>query len=207
MEIEKIVDYQMDQNCYLVHENKKGFLIDPGGCPEKIIERVKKLQVELCAILLTHGHYDHICGTDAVLEEWSIPVYGSELCEKNAKSPILNVSSLFGEDFSLKCPVLPIADGEEKSFAELPVTCISTPGHTDCSVCYRIGNVLFSGDTLFLRSVGRWDFPNGDLDALKHSLRDRLYQLPDEVLVFPGHGNDTSIGYEKKFNLTIRNGD
>ncbi len=207
MKIEKIIDYQMDQNCYFVYEGTKGFLIDPGNCPEKIIKKIKECQAEPAAILLTHAHYDHICGTDKIIREWSVPVYGSAECRNNVKSTVLNVSSMFGEEYVLPCPVLLFADGETKVISEIPVTCLKTPGHTDCSVCYRIGDHVFSGDTLFLRSVGRWDFPNGNFEALEGSVKNCLYQLPDEVKVFPGHGNDTSIGYEKKFNLVIRNGD
>ena len=91
-------------------------------------------------------------------------------------------------------------DGEEITVCGESLKVMKTPGHTDCSVCYILGNVIFSGDTLFYASVGRTDFPGGSMSAIVRSLREKLFLLPKETVVYPGHGDETSIGYEEKYN-------
>jgi glyoxylase-like metal-dependent hydrolase (beta-lactamase superfamily II) len=93
-----------------------------------------------------------------------------------------------------------LEDGEEMDFEGIRVKCIYTPGHSDCSVCYKIGENLFSGDTIFKGSIGRCDLPTGNMDIIEDSIRNIIYKMDDDTVIYPGHGGSTTVGYEKKYN-------
>ena len=194
MEIKNIVSYEMDQNCYLITENGCGILIDPGIDTFKIIKETEDISINY--ILLTHCHFDHLYSLNEIRGEKK--VVGTKNCSFNMIRP----------EISLASPqVLPKAscdiemeDGEEMDFDGIKVKCIHTPGHTNGSCSYLVENNLFSGDTLFSGTVGRWDLPTGNLEVLRDSIKNKLYKLSDEIKVFPGHGDSTTIGYEKKYN-------
>ena len=209
MIIEKIIDFEMDENCYILY--KKGcsvcLLIDPGANYSKIINYLEEKNLQLSHILLTHCHYDHISSIKELKEKTAAVVLSGEECKENIKSNIINVSMMFGKDLSGDFVDETFSDREEKEIAGIKVKCIKTPGHTNCSVCYQIDDNIFSGDTLFLRTTGRWDLPTGDFDTLKESIQNKLYKMDEHCKVFPGHGNSTTIGYEKKYNLSISNQD
>lgn len=198
MNIKKIVSTETDQNCYLISENGKGILIDPGLDTFKIIRETEGIEVNY--ILLTHCHYDHIYSVNE-LRKGKI-VAGSRKCSENMINPkitLLNCS----DDLKVKCEMI-FGDGEEKVLDGIKIKSISTPGHTECGMCYLTEDNLFTGDTLFYKSIGRYDLPTGDVDELEHSIKNKLYNLPDEIKVFPGHGRETTIGFEKKNNLYFR---
>ena len=204
MIVKKIIDFDMDQNCYVINKEKNGdcIVIDPGGSTDKLKSYLIENKLNPKAVLLTHCHYDHTSGLEELKKNFDFKVFSSSECSENIKNPVLNVSEMFGKSFSgdyVDC----IVGEEEFSVCGLSIKCIKTPGHTDGSVCYLIENNLFTGDTLFLRSVGRWDLPTGSYNSLVSSLRDKIYKMDDEIKVLPGHGNDTSVGYEKKFNMSI----
>ncbi len=204
MNIEKIVSIDMDQNCYLVYDDKKhGAIIDPGFSSYKILKAIEEKNVDVKYILLTHCHYDHIFSVNK-LRGHKI-VLGTLQCDKNIRKSSYNLSDLTGKPFEIDGLDKIVEDGEEFFVGDIKFTAIKPPGHTDGSVCFLAEDNLFSGDTLFLRSVGRWDFPTGSGKTLVRSIKEKLYTLPDNINVFPGHGEKTTIGYEKKFNMYIEN--
>ncbi len=205
MKIERIVNYYDSQNCYLVYdENGDGVLIDPGSEFERIEERVRESGVNVKGIFLTHCHYDHIRSLDEVRKKFSARVYASFECNQNIQNPSVNLSvfndKVLKED---QCEEI-LTDGCITKIGNLEIKTITTPGHTDGGVCFLAEEHLFSGDTLFLRSVGRCDFPKGDIKALEKSIKTKIYTLDDDIIVHPGHGNDTKIYYEKRYNTYVR---
>lgn len=190
-------------NCFfLINEDTKEVLvIDPADYAQKIIEWMKSENLKPVAILLTHGHFDHIMGVEGIRKEYGIPVYASRDEVDVLAKPQLNVSTMMGAYLSMKADEL-FADGDVLELAGMKLKVISTPGHTIGSVCFYIEEekVLISGDTLFEASVGRTDFPTGSSRQLIESIKTRLFILPDDTSVFPGHGGTTSIGYEKLHN-------
>ncbi len=203
MKVEKIISSEMDQNCYLIYgDGKKGALIDPGRDYKKIQNKINELGVEVEYIILTHCHYDH---TEGVLKlRDGKKLVCSPSCNNNIKSSKNNLSIFSGNGFTLENADIIISDGEKLTVDEIEITAILTPGHTDGGMCFLADNKLFSGDTLFKNSIGRWDFPTGSGKALINSIKNKLYTLPDETVVYPGHGEDTTIGYEKKNNMYIK---
>lgn len=198
MYIKRIVSEEMDQNCYLVSKGNKGILIDPGIDTFKIIKETQGFEINY--ILLTHCHYDHIYSVNELRK--SKIVAGSKVCSDNIINPKITLIDS-EQNFERGCDII-FTDGEEKVLDGIKVKGIYTPGHTGCGICYLIEDNLFSGDTLFFGSVGRCDLPTGNAYELKNSIMNKLYVLPEETKVFPGHGRSTSIGYEKKNNLYFR---
>ena len=190
-------------NCFfLINEDTKEVLvIDPADHAQKIIEWMKSENLKPVAILLTHGHFDHIMGVEGIRKEYGIPVYASRDEVDVLAKPQLNVSTMMGAYLSMKADEL-FCEGDVLELAGMKLKVISTPGHTIGSVCFYIEEekVLISGDTLFEASVGRTDFPTGSSRQLIESIKTRLFILPDDTSVFPGHGGTTSIGYEKLHN-------
>lgn len=208
MIIKTINNYFNDENTYIVYDetSKDGVVIDPGCGDNLINEFVNKNNISLKYILLTHCHYDHISDVKALKKKYDIKIVSGEKCAENLPNSDINLSEP-GLGYKLTENIdIALGDNESINLSGISFKCIYTPGHTSCSVCYLCDNNLFSGDTLFLRSVGRWDLPTGDQATLEKSIPERIYTLADEINVFPGHGNKTSVGYEKKFNLFIKAG-
>lgn len=205
MKFDAIFDNETSENTYLVYdeETKNGVIIDPGCTLDKISKLIADNGVTVRYILLTHCHYDHIASLTALKEITGAKAVASEKCNENLGNIGVNLTRHgLGRDITESADIV-LGDGEVVTVDSMDIRCIATPGHTDGGVCYLVGNDLWSGDTLFLRSVGRWDLPTGDYATLETSIKNKLYVLPDEVRVHPGHGSATSIGYEKKFNLCI----
>lgn len=205
MVIKKITDYNTDENCYVIYKEncKNCIVIDPGNVQEKLFEFIDNNSLSIETVLLTHCHYDHMSGVMAIKDKTGAKVFASQKCSENILNSVTNVSLMFGENFQYDCVDRILSDGEEFISAGINVKCIYTPGHTNCSVCYLVCGILFSGDTLFLRTTGRWDLPTGNFEELLNSLKNNLYLMDENIKVYPGHGDKTSIGYEKKFNMSI----
>ena len=196
----------MVQNVYLYYDenSSEGVLID-AGCNDadakEIATLVDEKGITIKAVLLTHGHYDHIMGVYKIKRITSAEICCHETEVEALENAEINRSAIHGINIEVKPDKL-LADGDEIRFGNTILTVIHTPGHTPGCVCYydSENGVLFSGDTLFKETIGRTDFPNGSHDQLIQSLKKKLFILPDETKVYPGHGNNTTIGYEKKYN-------
>lgn len=206
MRIKCMVVSAMEENCYIVgdEDTKEGIIIDPGAEGDSILEFVEKEGINIKAIVLTHSHFDHIGAVNQIKNKLCVDVLCSAEEKQVAESAIYNLSANFGMPFSIKIDKT-LVDGEEYSFGSLKFKTILTPGHTIGGACFYFENegVLFSGDTLFRMSVGRSDFPLGDGEELINSIKNKLFELPDYVQVFPGHGDVTTIGYEKEYNMYV----
>jgi len=181
-------------NCYMVYgETDKCVLIDPGYSANALLEQVETQGKTVEAILLTHGHFDHVGAVRDVVAETDCKVY---ICEKELSLPEgLTAGKLYHTDF--------YGEGDTLTLAGLTFKVLHTPGHTPGGVCLLCGDAMFSGDTLFAGSMGRTDFPGGDYATIKKSL-DRLASLEGNYRVFPGHGEDTSLDFERRTNPYLR---
>lgn len=193
-------------NCYYIHreDSREVIFFDPADKGSFLYETLQEKEFQIKAILLTHGHFDHIWGVKELRERSGAEVYAYEGEEKLCQDPALNVSAAVGRSCSITPDHL-FRDGEEFEFAGIRGRVIATPGHTGGSCCYYFEEeqILISGDTLFQESVGRTDFPTGSMSALVRSVKEKLFTLPDETRVYPGHGMMTTIGYEKENNALV----
>ena len=204
MLIKTYVAGPVQANNYLVVDevSKEAILIDCSDYVEEIIDYVKKNNLKVKYILLTHGHFDHVLGINRMNEVLGAKVYVHE----GDKEQVVNtraVMTMFGlptEGVENPKITATLSDAGELTLGNQVIKVIETPGHTPGGVCYLIGDCLFSGDTLFHGTIGRTDLPGGSFQQIKHSVKDILFALDENIKVYPGHGEPTSIGYEKKFN-------
>lgn len=203
MKIERYALGSLGTNCYLVEneKTKELVIVDPADCPDYMISYVKRIGYEPKAILLTHGHFDHVMGINGWKKEFDIPVYIHKDEVQILKNPALNLSAMFGTSYAYE-DVVCLEDEEMLELIGYTFEVIHTPGHTSGGCCYYVKDeeVLFSGDTLFCRSVGRSDFPTGSAATLVRSVKERLFCLPEQVMVYPGHNDLTCIADEKQYN-------
>lgn len=175
MKIERVVTGELEENCYLVSSVNHLFVVDPGSDYPNIKKTLKGRTVDF--VLITHHHFDHVGALDDLLADYPVPVF-----DKN--------------------------NTEEKEYQEsgFHFSVIYTPGHTSDSISFYFpdDNVLFCGDFLFLESVGRWDLPTGDMNEMARSIT-KIKSLSDDCKVYSGHGEDTTIGHEKKYNYYFQN--
>ncbi len=207
MILEKLEVTSFLMNCYIIGCEKTHdcAIVDPGGSFKYIDERIVALGLNPKMILLTHGHADHIGAAQELKDKYNIPVYVHQLDAELIKKPELNFSyEIFRKNISIDYDVL-LSDGQIIELGELKINVIHTPGHTRGGVCFKIDDVILSGDTLFERSIGRTDFPGGSMEAIINSIVNKLFIYNDDVRVYPGHGSETSIGAEKKANPYVRN--
>lgn len=206
MKLKVFVSPEMGENCYFVidEKTKEAIAIDPGDQADKLCRAVDKEGIDLKAICLTHCHFDHAGAAERLKKHTNAPIFICENEEIVAGSSSYNLSAAFGRAFIIHYDRV-LKDGESFKFGELVFKVISTPGHTPGGGCFYFEKerVVFSGDTLFFMSVGRTDFPGGNSSALLSSVRERLFVLPDDVVVYCGHGQQTSIGYEKANNMFL----
>ena len=189
-------------NCYICmnKDTKEGFIVDPGDDELKISVNVSRLEMIPKAILLTHGHFDHIGAVNQLKERYNIPVIVGAKEEKVLTDSRMNLSSMFGEPVKVNGDKF-LEDGENFQVAGFDIQYILTPGHTPGSGCFYIEEeqVLFSGDTLFQASRGRTDFPGGSESDIIKSIKNKLLVLPGETEVYPGHMNITNLDSEKVY--------
>ena len=193
-------------NCFIVADEatKKAIIIDPGGDAPVIARKIKSMGVEVVAIVATHGHFDHVEGLAGV--KASIP---APIMVHPADLPLIrnmkNQGALFGINVTeAPAPDGELSDGQEIAFGNLKASVLHTPGHSRGSVSFLVGNHVFVGDLLFSGSIGRTDLTGGDYDTLINSVTKRIFTLPDDTVVHPGHGPDTRVGTEKRTNPFFR---
>jgi glyoxylase-like metal-dependent hydrolase (beta-lactamase superfamily II) len=185
-------------NCYFaVNNNNETAIIDPGSDFPKIKETVERMRLRPLAVILTHGHFDHIMAAAAVKEAYSVPIYAAEAEKDLLANPAHNGSALIRKNYSLIADEW-LHDGD--TIFEMKV--IATPGHTAGSLCFYMEReeLLLSGDTLFRGSYGRTDLPTGNFKVLRESVTEKLFSLPNKTIVHPGHDQQTTIGYEKVYS-------
>ncbi len=208
MKILQIPTGPIQENCYLVYNEKHLLIIDPGAEPEKIIETITDTKARPAAILLTHTHYDHIGAVDPLREFYEIPVYVSPLEADWLQNPQMNLSGLGRHDDIENITAGPADEYfelQEYEIADLSFKVVATPGHSIGSVSFIFPDFVVSGDALFRGSIGRTDLPTGNLQQLLESIQTQLFTLPEEFPVYPGHGEATTIEREKRLNPFFNN--
>lgn len=190
-------------NCYFLYREgqKEVVFVDPADRGDSIYEALQEKGFVVAGILLTHGHFDHIWGAEKLRELSGAKIYALDAEEALCLDAGLNVSKMAGRACTVKPDVL-LKDGEEITVAGICCKVIATPGHTGGSCCYYVAEAgfLVSGDTLFQESVGRTDFPTGSMSEIVRSIKEKLFCLPPDTKVYPGHGEQTTIAYEKEYN-------
>ncbi|MEY8390842.1 MBL fold metallo-hydrolase [Lachnospiraceae bacterium] len=203
MKIEQYCVGQVGTNCYFAvnEETKEMLIIDPGDSAQMLAGKIRQKGLKPVAILLTHGHFDHAMAAQELAELFDVKIYAHEAEENTLKQPALNVSAMIGRRDSYYADIY-VKDKEVLNLAGMDIQVLHTPGHTEGGCCYYLEKeqVLFSGDTLFCQSVGRTDFPGGSTAKIVRSIKEKLLVLPDQVKVYPGHMDLTTIGMERAQN-------
>lgn len=204
--IKTFVEGPIDANNYLVidEESKDAVLIDCSSSRAEFIQAIKGCGVNLKQILLTHGHFDHLLGVEGFKEALGVDAYISE-DDMNQVKLMPDMLQMFLGMMGCKTPNIAgfVKDGDVIKIGNTEIKAIATPGHTKGGLCYLVEDKLFSGDTLFQNSCGRCDLPEGDFGTIVKSIKEKLFTLPENIEVYPGHGGKTTIAHEKKFNEII----
>ena len=192
-------------NCYIAYceDTLEAAVIDPGGDASKILNKIKQHNLKVKYIINTHGHFDHIVANRDIKQ-----AFGAEILIHQADADMLdsgpqNLSVYFGSGIECGPADMLLQDGEIISFGNVALTVLHTPGHTPGGICLKTGDTVFAGDTLFAQGIGRTDFPGGSEKQLIASIRSKLLILDDNTKILPGHGSETTIGWEKKMNPFI----
>jgi glyoxylase-like metal-dependent hydrolase (beta-lactamase superfamily II) len=207
MEIIMLPVGMLGANCYILFdpEAPECVVIDPGDEPRIIISRLNSLRIEPKYIAITHAHPDHIGAIPALKEAWpeaKIMIHEAEFGRlREAENRISVLMEDSGSD-----QIIVLKEGDEIRCGSISLEVMHTPGHSPGGVCYlaKEDNCVFTGDTLFYGSVGRADFPGGDIRLLRSSIQEKLYKLPEDMVVYPGHSQETTIGEEMRNNIFIR---
>ena len=207
IEITAVESQPFAENTYIlaVEGNQECLVVDPGFEPNKIFDELSRLNLIPAVILNTHGHSDHIAGNTHMKERWpDAPLVIGTGDAPKLTDPTLNLSAAFGGNL-VSCPADQTVDEDETiSFAGIQMEVLDTPGHSSGHVIFVIKQVepwiIIGGDVLFAGSVGRTDFPDGSFEQLKDAIHKKMFVLPEETIVLPGHGPSTTIGHEKRSN-------
>jgi len=205
--VARIESAPFGENTYVLSRRGRNecLIVDPGFEPEAVIDWIEKHRLSPAAILLTHGHSDHIAGNAALRERWpTVPILIGRDDAPKLTDPAGNLSGAFGLALTSPPADRLLADGDAVEMAGFAISVVAIPGHSCGHVVFRIDDtrpgLVFGGDVLFLEGIGRTDFPDGDFAALAAGIRGGLYTLPDDTVVFPGHGDTTTVGHERRHN-------
>ena len=209
MILKRLVVGPFASNCYIVgsEPTKEGMVIDPGDEARQILKKVKDLQLDIKVIVLTHGHIDHIGAVSEVKEATGAEVAIHTDDAKSISGQEGQLISMLVSGLSYPAPPSPdrlLNGGDSIDIGDLNFLVLHTPGHTPGGICLLGNGVMFTGDTLFNCGVGRTDLPGGSYSQLMNSLHTKLMVLPDETIVYPGHGPETTIGVERRGNPYLR---
>ncbi len=197
VKVETLVLGNIETNCYLVSTPDTLLVIDPGFSPRRIMEKINSgYNGKLTAVLLTHGHFDHIGAVDALVRTYHCPVYGCQDDEKLFTESSFN--TMFFQTATVISEIIWL-EGPEIMIGDINIKVHYTPGHSPGSVMFEIDGKLFAGDTVFFESVGRTDLYGGSFSQLKQSLM-ILNELPYDMVIYPGHGETTTVGHELQYN-------
>jgi hydroxyacylglutathione hydrolase len=206
MILETLMVGPLGVNCYVVGDDKtrEAIVIDPGGDAQEILDTLRHGRLKLAAIVATHAHFDHLIALDEVRAQTraAFLIHADEV-------PVLETVQMGARLFGFSMPPPAPADrllreGDEVRVGSVAFQVLHTPGHSPGGICLRHAQSVFVGDTLFQGGIGRVDLPGGDYATLMRSIRDKLLTLPDNTLVYPGHGNATTIGAERQLNPFLR---
>jgi glyoxylase-like metal-dependent hydrolase (beta-lactamase superfamily II) len=207
LHVGRVVSMPFDENTYIAHFHDRNdcIVFDPGLEPAAILEYLDQHALVPAAILCTHGHSDHIAGNAALKRRWpECPLVIGALDAPKLTDPQLNLSAAFGVRLISPPADRTVDEPGRFTAAGIELDVLSAPGHSVGHVVFVCRQTtpwrLFGGDVLFRGSIGRTDFPDGDFDALRRAIHDKLFTLPDETIVLPGHGPETTIGQEKRAN-------
>ncbi len=202
MLVKKVIVGPFQANCYIIADEKggEGIVIDPGGDVEVILDSIKSSNLNIIYIIATHAHIDHIAGVEQLKKLTGAKFLLHFLDAPFLEDPKLNLSSLLQTPSTFSSPEKFLQEGEKVKLGKIELEVIHTPGHTPGSISLIIDECVFTGDTLFAGGIGRVDFPGGHFEALQKSIREKIFSLPSDTKVFPGHGPETTVEKEKKNN-------
>ncbi len=202
MIVKSVVVGELATNCFLIgcEQTGEALLVDPGAAPERIMKMITSSGLKVIAILNTHGHFDHIGANGELKKSLDVPLLIHNKDAAMLQDALQNGSHFLGVTTNSPGADRLLHDGEEVMVGELCFRVIHTPGHTLGGISLYCDTVCLTGDTLFQSSIGRWDFPGGNLKALLQSVRNVLMKLPDKVKIYPGHGPNSTIGEERTGN-------
>ena len=207
MNIITIPNGTLQVNCYIVETEHAAVVIDPGYMERQLSSYVAENPDKIKFIMLTHRHFDHLAAANALKRMTGAKIVINELDEGGLYSDLLSLGSMAGGFYNKADPDahadIYVDEGDTVTAADMVFKVLYTPGHSEGGICFLIDNILFSGDTLFKGSIGRTDFPSSNMAEMRQSL-DRLCTLPDETVVYPGHGEATTVGYEKSTNMFLK---
>jgi hydroxyacylglutathione hydrolase len=206
MKIDRLILGEFQTNSYVVRKDESAvdcLVIDAGLDASDLVAFLRQHRLNPVAVVLTHGHIDHIAGLAALRRQFPrLKVYVHRLDASLLSEPRANLSLMAGVAFTTEPPDVLLEEGDVVEEAGIRLKVLHTPGHTPGGICLyaESDGVVFVGDTLFADSVGRTDFPGGDMDQLVQSIRTKLFTLPDQTAAYPGHGMRTTLAREKRAN-------
>lgn len=205
MQIITIITGTIGENCHIIFdERKNAVVIDPGDEANTLIKTISDNQLSVKAIVLTHGHYDHVGAVNELKAYTGASVVAHEEEKELIQNPNLSLGMFVDPAFPIPEVDSYVKEGDEILAGDISLRVIHTPGHTQGGMCLYTDGVLFSGDTVFYGTLGRWDFPTGDLSKLTHSILHKIFLLPDSTVIYSGHGPATTVGEEKVSNEVYR---
>lgn len=204
MQISNIIVGELYTNCYIISNNTECIVIDPGAEPDKIIDFLESMKLTPMLLISTHYHADHVGAVKKLVEKYDVEFALGKKDLNFLDAQPAWVSNLISTYEKPTTPNILLLGGEIINLLDLDIKIISTPGHSPGSICIYLENSIFTGDTLFKNGIGRGDLPGGDINKEISSIKEKIFQLPNDIDVFPGHGQKTKIINEKNENIHLK---